>query len=70
MLTAEERAEIAAYEDRALPQAEFDARAAAPMTDWEREDVDGLIDWFTRRYPTAGERMRAIRRRVLQQRAR
>jgi len=30
----------------------------------EREDFDALVAWFRRRYPTAGERLAAIRRRM------
>jgi hypothetical protein len=48
------------YEDRALSREEFEARVRAPMTAREREDLEAKIAWFTRRYPTAGERIRAM----------
>jgi hypothetical protein len=66
----EQRAEIDAWENTPLSAEEFAARVRAPWTDREREDFDQLVSWFQRRYPTAGERMRAIRRRVLQLRQR
>ena len=34
----------------------------APMSDDERDEILSLIDWFTRRYPTPGERLAAARR--------
>jgi hypothetical protein len=64
------RARIDAWEQRALSPAEFAARAAHPMSAREREDFHALVAWFRRRYPTAGDRMRAMRRRVAQLRAR
>jgi hypothetical protein len=58
------RHELEQSEERRLSIEEFDARARAPMSDHEREDFRALVRWFTTRYPTAGDRMRAIRRRV------
>ena len=59
-------AEVEAFENRALSPAEFEARANAPMSDHEREDLEHLVSWFTRRYPTAGERLRAVDRLTAQ----
>jgi hypothetical protein len=53
-------AEVKAFENRALSPAEFAARANAPMSEHEREDLERLVSWFTRTYPTAGERLRAV----------
>jgi hypothetical protein len=65
-----QRAEIDAWENTPLTAAEFEARVRAPWTEREREDFKELLAWFRRRYPTPGERMRAIRRRMLQLRQR
>ena len=64
VLTSADRAELAAEEERPLDATTFAARIAAPWTDWEREDFDGLVRWFTKRYPTPLDRLRAMRRRV------
>ncbi len=69
-LTTAQRAELDASEERVLSPAEFEARVAAPWTAQELEDFDGLVGWFRRRYPTAGARLEAIRRRMLQLRVR
>lgn len=58
------RQELERSEERRLSADEFDARARTPMSDHEREDFHALIGWFTARYPTAGDRLRAIRSRV------
>jgi hypothetical protein len=65
-LSAAQRAELEAWENRDLSPEEFEARARQPMTEHEREEFEGLVSWFTRRYPTAGERL-AHQRRVMQQ---
>ena len=57
-------AEIHASEERRLTPEEFEARVNAPWTAQEAEDFDALVRWFRTRYPTAGERMRAIRLRM------
>lgn len=66
-LTAEKRSELDAWENRKLSPEEFAARVAAPWTEQEREDFDALVTWFTRRYPTPGERLRATRHLADQQ---
>lgn len=65
-LTEAQRAELAAEEERPLSPAAFEARVRAPWTAQEREDFDALVAWFRRRYPTAGDRLAAIRRRMQQ----
>jgi hypothetical protein len=69
-LTAAQRAEIEAWENTPLSPENFEARVRAPWTDREREDFDDLVRWFRTRYPTAGERLRAIRNRMVQLRRR
>ncbi|MDQ3369927.1 MAG: hypothetical protein M3680_31295 [Myxococcota bacterium] len=58
VLTPEQRAELAAWESRALSADEFAARVEAPWTDQEREAFAALVTWFQRRYPTAGDASR------------
>jgi hypothetical protein len=69
-LSPAQRAEIEAWENTALGPEDFEARVRAPWTDHEREDFDALVRWFRKRYPTAGERLRAIRHRMVQLRRR
>jgi hypothetical protein len=45
-----------------MSREEFDAYVNAPMSDDEREGIDELIAWFTRRYPTPEERLAYVRR--------
>jgi hypothetical protein len=54
-------AELEAWENRRLTPEEFDARVRAPWTEDELSDFRGLIEWFQRRYPTPGERLKATR---------
>ena len=61
-LSAADRAELAADEERALSPEEFAARVATPWTAQEIEDVDALCAWFRRRYPTPWLRLQATRR--------
>lgn len=60
------RAELDAWEERALSPEEFAARATAPWTEHEVEDFDALVAWFTRRYPTPADRLRSARHLVAQ----
>lgn len=48
--------------ERSLSKEEFDAYVDAPMSEDERNEIHSLIDWFTRRYPTPLDRLRAARR--------
>ena len=43
--------------ERKLSPEEFEAYVSAPMSDAEREEILALVSWFTRRYPTVGERL-------------
>lgn len=65
-LTPAEQAELAAEEDRRLSPEEFAARVAAPWTEQELADFHALVGWFRRRYPTAGQRLAAMRRRMVE----
>jgi hypothetical protein len=47
---------------------EFDRRARAPLSDAEAQEIAELIEWFTRRYPTAKERLAYARRKFRQYR--
>jgi hypothetical protein len=60
--TPEQLARIRTLADRQLSPAELDAYVGAPWGDGEREAALELITWFTRRYPTPLERLRAARR--------
>lgn len=53
----EQRAALEAWENRELSPEEFEARVRTPMSDYEREDFEGHVAWFMRRYPTAGDRL-------------
>ncbi len=50
--------EIRALAERRLSAEEFDRYVNAPMSDFEREEIDANIEWFMRRYPTPAERLR------------
>lgn len=65
-LTSEQRAELEAWEERALSPAEFEARVRAPWTEEERADFGELVRWFNRRYPTPAERLAATRHLMAQ----
>lgn len=70
VLTAEQRAELEAWEERRLSPEEFEARVRAPWTDEERADFHALVRWFNRRYPTPAERLAATRHLMAQLRGR
>lgn len=65
-LTPEQRAELEAWEDRALSPEEFEARVRAPWTDEECANFDDLVRWFNRRYPTPALRLAATRHLMAQ----
>ena len=52
----------ASLADRRLSPDEAQAYLEAPITDAEREDLQALVAWFTRRYPTPLERLAYARR--------
>ena len=47
-----------------LSAEEFNRRIHAPLSDAELEDVAALVGWFTRRYPTAKDRLDYARRKM------
>ena len=55
-------AKVHALAERSLSPEEFEAIVSAPVSESEREDTLALIEWFTRRYPTPGERLAYVRR--------
>ncbi len=57
---------IAEMVERRISEEEFDRIVNAPCVDGEHEDTLDLIRWFTRRYPTARERVRWARRSFAQ----
>jgi len=65
-LTPEQLAELEEWENRRLSLEEFEARVNAPWTEQESEDFEALVTWFNRRYPTAGDRLRATRHLMAQ----
>ena len=48
--------------ERQLSAEEFDAYVHAPMSENERQEILASLAWFTKRYPTPGERLAAARR--------
>jgi hypothetical protein len=58
----ETRARLKALAERPLSEAAFEAYVDAPMSKEERAGIEALVTWFTRRYPTAGERLAYARR--------
>ena len=55
-------ADLRRFAERRLSAEEFNAYVNAPMGEFEREQMDNLIEWFTRRYPTPAERLAYNRR--------
>jgi hypothetical protein len=60
--SARELEHVRALADRTMTAEEFAAYVNAPMSDAERSEIQGQIEWFTRRYPTPAERLRSARR--------
>ena len=48
--------------ERRLSAEEFDSYVHTPMGEAERQEILASIAWFTKRYPTPGERLAAARR--------
>ena len=57
---------VEALSQRQLSQEEFRAWADSEIPPEELEEMQALIRWFTRRYPTPAERLRSARRRHVQ----
>lgn len=49
-----------------IAPAKFEARVGAPLSQSEADDVAELFDWFTRRYPTARDRLAYVRGKLRQ----
>lgn len=48
---------VRAISERSLTPDEFRAWADSPIGDDERRGIEELIAWYTKRYPTAAERL-------------
>ncbi len=59
---AETRARLREHAERPLPLDEWLRLSAMPITDDEREHTLELVRWFTRRYPSARERLAYVRK--------
>ena len=57
-----QRLDLAAWQERQLSPSEARAYLDAPVTEVEREELQALVDWFRRRYPTPLERLAYVRR--------
>ena len=60
--SAEALARVRALAGRTLSRDEFEAARRLPISDAEMAEMQSLIDWFCRRYPTAADRLRYVRR--------
>lgn len=60
--SADERTWIAEQAARRLSPEEFHSYVEAPVSEWERENGEALITWFTTRYKTPLERLAYARR--------
>jgi hypothetical protein len=58
----EDIARVRALADRQLTTEEWQAYVNQPMTADEREEIDALLEWFARRYPTPAARLAYARR--------
>lgn len=52
--------ELQRYVEREVSLEEAAAYFSVPLSDDERENFLGLVEWFMRRYPTPLERLRYI----------
>jgi hypothetical protein len=59
---AEAMRRVRVLAERQMGAEEFEAYVKAPMSTEEREEILASVAWFTRRYPTAGQRLAAARR--------
>ena len=58
-------ARVSSPYDRELTPEEFDRRLARALADDEdMQSTAELIEWFRRRYPTAGARLAYVRRKI------
>jgi hypothetical protein len=63
-------AEMRQVAERPLGADEFNALINAPMSEFEREEIESLIAWFMRRYPTPAARLACQQRAYAQARKR
>jgi hypothetical protein len=61
-MTADLRERIAALTERRVSAEEVRRAVEDPIPASERDDVLSLVHWFTRRYPTAADRLAYVRR--------
>ena len=54
--------DIRSFHNRSLGPAEAREYLEAPITQAERDEVEALVRWFRRRYPTPAERLAYVRR--------
>ena len=59
--SAEALATVRQIAERQLSAEEFDAYVHAPMSEDERREILESVAWFTKRYPTARERLASAR---------
>lgn len=59
--SAEALARVRQIAERQLSAEELDAYVHAPMGEAERQEILDSVAWFTKRYPTPGERLAAAR---------
>jgi hypothetical protein len=57
----EDRERVKVLSERRLSREEWTAYVNQPVTPDEREAMEGLLDWFVRRYPTPAGRLRYAR---------
>jgi hypothetical protein len=55
--------EIASMVEEPLSPEEFDRRLSVPLSEEEAAEMEELIAWFARRYPTPKERLAFARRK-------
>jgi hypothetical protein len=55
-------AQVRAFAERRLSPEEFEEYVQAPISDFEREQIDEMVTWFMRRYPTPADRLAYARR--------
>lgn len=60
-VTPEDLYRVSEMGERRLTAAEWQAYVGQPVTAEERQGIEGLLDWFARRYPTPQERLRYAR---------
>ena len=62
MPDAEALRRVRAIAERRLSADDFEAYVHAPMSAAERQEILSSVAWFSKRYPTPGDRLAAARR--------